>query len=243
MQKWGVYMRVEMWIDLVCPYSYIGKQLFDKALEEFPHREHVHITYRSYILYDNSLRIQHADIVDQLFVDWDCETRDEKNQQLLECAQIFGLKDVFSTTEEPINTLHAHRLIKYAAKKNKDQQLMNRLLQAHFFEGEAIDHLDSLLKLAKDVGLLEDDVHNILHSCKYTTDVRCDTIELSEIGVEYIPFMVINETCGIETLHTPAQLVYILNNIWDENNGPTMNHPKGQTTYCTADGCSESINS
>lgn len=241
LQKWGVYMRVEIWIDLVCPYSYIGKQLFEKALADFSHREHVHVTYRSYVLYDHSLRIQKTDIVDELFVDWDCETRDEKIHQLYTCAEEFGLKNVFSMTEQPINTLDAHRLIKYATKQNKEKQMVDCLLHAHFFQGKPIDDLDCLLALGKEVGLLENEIHEILHSCKYTSDVRCETMEANELGVNHIPFMVLNETCGISTLHTPEQLDNILNTIWDENNGPTIQQISNQTTYCTADGCSESV--
>lgn len=233
-------MRVEIWLDLVCPYSYIGKQLFEKALEEFSHREHVHITYRSYVLYDQSLCIQKKDIVDELFLDWDCETRDEKINQLYTCAEMFGLKNTFSATD-PINTLDAHRLIKYAAEENKEQQMVERLLEAHFFKEEPIDNIDCLLTLGKEVGLQENKVRTILYSCKYTSEVRCDGVDASELGINHIPFIVLNETCGIPTLHTPEQYNYILNTIWEESNGPTTKQGKKQTTYCTTDGCSGSM--
>lgn len=206
MQKWGVYMRVELWLDFVCPYSYIGKRIFEKALEDFSHREHVHITYRSYVLYDHSLRIQPSEIVDTLFADWNCETREERFKQLHTCAQTFGLdKDCFQE-KQPINTLHAHRIVKYARTKSKEKQLIDRILQAHFFQGLPIDNVECLQTLAIEVGLEKHEVHNILHSCKYTKNVTFDTNEAQDLGAKYIPFIVLNETCGIPSFHTQEQL-------------------------------------
>jgi len=232
-------MRVEMWIDPVCPYSYIGKRLFDQALERFSHQEHIHITYKSYLLYEDALRVQQTDIVDQLFVDWDCSNREERINQLYTCAEIVGLKDAFSTAQQPINTLNAHRLIKYAAQNNKEEQMVNRLLEAHFFEHQSIEQIDCLLKLGEEIGLLDTEVIDLLHSCKFTTDVRNDTEEAKELGVGHIPFLIINETCGIQAFHTPEQFVYILNTLWDENGMKATKQPSRKTTYCTAEGCHE----
>lgn len=239
MQKWGVYMRVEIWLDLVCPYSYIGKKLFEKTLEDFSHREHVHITYRSYVLYEHSLRMEPSRIVDDLFVDWNGETREEKINHLYTCAQQFGLDENWFHEEQLINTLHAHRIIKYARKQNKEKQMVDRILQAHFFEEKSIDQLDCLQGLAVDVGLKEKEVYNVLHACKYTSDVRCDTDEAKELGAEHIPFIVINDTCGVPNLHTPEQLLYILEECWDETADRVMNKKYKQTTYCSADVCNQ----
>ena len=30
-------MKVEIWSDVMCPFCYIGKRKFEKALEQFPH--------------------------------------------------------------------------------------------------------------------------------------------------------------------------------------------------------------
>jgi len=36
-------MKVEMWLDFVCPYCYLGKAKFEKALENFSDKETVEI--------------------------------------------------------------------------------------------------------------------------------------------------------------------------------------------------------
>ena len=43
-------MQVEIWTDVVCPWCYLGKRHLDRALELFPHRDAVEVTYRSFEL-------------------------------------------------------------------------------------------------------------------------------------------------------------------------------------------------
>ena len=39
-------LQVEVWSDIACPWCYIGKRRFAAALADFPHREHVAVTWR-----------------------------------------------------------------------------------------------------------------------------------------------------------------------------------------------------
>ena len=43
-------MKVEIWSDIMCPFCYIGKRKFEQALGQFPDREYIEITWRSFQL-------------------------------------------------------------------------------------------------------------------------------------------------------------------------------------------------
>ena len=43
-------MRVEIWSDIACPWCYVGKARFEKALAAFPHRDEVEVVHRSFEL-------------------------------------------------------------------------------------------------------------------------------------------------------------------------------------------------
>ena len=43
-------MKVEIWSDVMCPFCYIGKRRFEKALEAFPGREKVEVEWKSFQL-------------------------------------------------------------------------------------------------------------------------------------------------------------------------------------------------
>src|SRR3954453_19444966 len=43
-------LPVEIWSDVVCPWCYIGKRRFERALERFVHADEVTTTYRAFEL-------------------------------------------------------------------------------------------------------------------------------------------------------------------------------------------------
>ena len=43
-------MNVEIWSDVVCPWCYIGKRRFERAVASFGHPGEVAVTYRSFEL-------------------------------------------------------------------------------------------------------------------------------------------------------------------------------------------------
>ena len=43
-------MRVDIWSDVICPWCYVGKARFSKALSSFAHRDEVEVVYRSFEL-------------------------------------------------------------------------------------------------------------------------------------------------------------------------------------------------
>ena len=43
-------MEVEIWSDVVCPFCYIGKRKFEKALSDFKYKDNILVRWRSYQL-------------------------------------------------------------------------------------------------------------------------------------------------------------------------------------------------
>lgn len=43
-------MKIEIWSDVICPFCYIGKRNFEKALEEFADKDHVEVVWKSFQL-------------------------------------------------------------------------------------------------------------------------------------------------------------------------------------------------
>src|SRR5579859_2405149 len=43
-------MNVDIWSDIACPWCFIGKRRFEKALAEFPHKDQVTVTWHSFQL-------------------------------------------------------------------------------------------------------------------------------------------------------------------------------------------------
>ena len=59
-------MEIEIWSDVVCPWCYIGKRRFERALAAFDHRGEVNVTWRSFQLDPSAAASLDGDPIDRL---------------------------------------------------------------------------------------------------------------------------------------------------------------------------------
>ena len=147
-------MKVEIWSDVVCPWCYIGKRRFEKALAEFSQEsdEEVEVVFRAFML-DPTAPLE-AKPVQEVY---------EKKFGGPEAAQqIFdrvtseaageGL-DFRMDIAQRANTLSAHRLLVLAEREDRQIALKERLMQAYFTEGADIGDHERLVGYAEEVGI------------------------------------------------------------------------------------------
>jgi len=59
-------MHVEIWSDIACPWCYVGKRRFEAALAQYPHRDEVEVTWRSFELDPSAPRERGGDAAGHL---------------------------------------------------------------------------------------------------------------------------------------------------------------------------------
>ena len=100
----------------------------------------------------------------------------------------------------PVNTLAAHRLIKYVESLN-NQALLNktvkRLYQVYFNDNKSIADNKVLTNAMSAIGLPTDDVKSVLESGKFETEVRKNERRAFMIGMPSAPLFVINNKYSI----------------------------------------------
>ncbi|MGV8984222.1 DsbA family oxidoreductase [Clostridium sp.] len=187
-------MKVEMWLDFVCPYCYLGKAKFEKALESFSDKENLEIIYKSFELNPDSSKIPTDTMTEFLSKEYGItiEEVQENNEKLTAEAKEVGLVYNLGTTM-PVNTLYAHKLLQYAKEIGKDADIVSILYKTHFTDNKNISDIDTLAQISKEVGLEEDEVRKILNSDKYTDKVLQDEKESQNIGVAVVPYFLINK--------------------------------------------------
>ena len=187
-------MKVEMWMDFVCPYCYLGKAKFAKALENFSDKENIEIIYKSFELDPNASKVYHGSMSELLSKEYgmSMEEIQENNERLTAEAKVLGLVYNLEKTI-PVNTLYAHKLLQYSKEIGKDAELVSMIFKAYFTDGKNISDIDTLTEISKEVGLEEEVVREILNSDKYTNRVKEEEKESQDIGVDVVPFFLINK--------------------------------------------------
>ncbi len=194
----GIFMKIEIWSDYVCPFCYIGKKQLEKALRDTGLADQVELVYKSYQLDPTTPVETNISTYESLAKKYGMtiEKAKEMTQGVASRAKEVGLDYNFDKLMEE-NTLKAHRLVKFAQQQGKDSALVEALLQGYFIEAKRISHDDVLMEIAEQVGLKREDVDDVLSSDDFTTEVEEDIQEGLQLGVRGVPFFVVNRKYGI----------------------------------------------
>lgn len=157
-------LRIDVYLDLVCPWCLIGKRFLDKALLQF-HQSAPHCTVH---LHWHSVQL----LPDTPQQGWDfksfylqrlggAETLRLRQAQVNAAALSAGFQIDFESIPHMPNTFQAHQLLGYANTQLPAGQfvlLLERLFAAHFHERRNLGERASLLAIAADMGLQRADV-------------------------------------------------------------------------------------
>jgi predicted DsbA family dithiol-disulfide isomerase len=199
-------MDVEIWSDIACPWCYIGKRRFEQALARFEHKDEVRVTWRSFELDPAAPAEREGERAARLAEKYGMtvERAREMEQQMTETAAGEGLDFRFDIARSG-TTFDGHRVIHLAAEHGLQDAMKERLLRAYFGEGELMSDHETLIRLAGEVGLDEDEVRQTLSTDRFADEVRGDERTAGSFGISAVP------TFGA---HPPDALLQLLNEGW-----------------------------
>jgi protein disulfide-isomerase len=233
-------LKVQIWSDIMCPFCYIGKRRIEEALQNFEHKEAVEIEWKSYQLDASFIASPEDNMVEHLAEkyrkdkDWAQNMLDNMTQN----AKTEGLDFHF---EKAIlaNSFNAHRLLHLAKKYNLANDLEELLFKAYLTEGKNVNDLDTLSKLGIEVGLDSEEITQVLNSDTYGAGVKKDQEEANAIGVQGVPFFVLDNKYAISGAQPASAFLETLEKVWQEGKfeiKPTLlNTTDGES--CGIDGC------
>jgi predicted DsbA family dithiol-disulfide isomerase len=191
-------VRVEIWSDVVCPWCYIGKRRFEKALARFDHSDEIEVLWRSFQLHPEHPKGVREPLEESLAakIGGSVEQVRAMNDRVKTLAAAEGLDYNFERYTL-VNTFDAHRLTHLAKAHRLGAQLHERFLRAQLIEGEVLDDADTLVRLSAEVGVPEGEARRVLEGDDYSADVDEEIRELLALGGNGVPFFVIDRRYGV----------------------------------------------
>lgn len=191
-------MKIEIWSDYVCPFCYIGKRRLEEALEVTGLTDKVEVVFKAYELDPNSPRSSEMTMHEALSKKYNMSLEEAVNMtnNISEQAKTVGLDYDFENMK-PGNTFDAHRLVKLAETENLGGILAESLLRANFIDAKEVGKKEVLLQLAVDAGISTERAKDMLESDEFAEDVKADISEARQVGVQGVPFFVINRKYAI----------------------------------------------
>ena len=194
-------MEIQYWADIACPYCYMGITQLQRALKELKIADQTPLKFMSFQL-DPTLPTTTDLSMTEYYAKTHQLTKQEAATQIQKIDQLAADIDLPIKMENaiPVNTLAAHRLIKYIESLN-DQALLNkavkRLYQLYFNDNESIADYEALTVAMNEIGLPVADVKKVLESNQYKDEVRKNERRAFMIGMPSAPLSVINNKYSI----------------------------------------------
>jgi predicted DsbA family dithiol-disulfide isomerase len=157
----------------------------------------------------------------------------EMERQMTETAAGEGLDFRFDIARSG-TTFDAHRLVHLAAQHGLQDAMKERLLCAYFGEGELMSDPDTLVRLAGEVGVAEDEVREMLAGDRFAEEVREDERMAQAFGISAVPTFVVDRKLGASGAHPPEALLRLLTEGWTRREPAPAIVTGGET--CDADG-------
>jgi len=228
-------MDVDIWSDIACPWCYIGKRRFEQALERFEHRDDVHLTWRSFELDPEAPAERAGDLASHVAAKYGIPVEQARasEAQLAQTAADEGLDFRFDIARSGL-TLDGHRIIHLAGEHELGDEMKERLLRAYFTEGELISDHDTLVRMAAEVGVPEQEAREVLAGDRFTDEVRADEAIAQRLGITAVPTFVVDRRLAIAGANPPDQLLSLLRQGWEQQSGVAV---VDEGAACGPDGC------
>lgn len=212
-------MRVEIWSDVVCPWCFIGKVRFDKAVETLREKgidEPFEVVFRAFQLDPTAPADAATPVVDAYAKKFGGQARAEQIlQHVTQVAAADGIEFNMDIALRA-NTINCHRALHWALKTYGPQQqvaLKHRLLQAYFTDGDNVGDCAVIVQCASECGLDSEALDTWLSTTAGLEEVRADFAAAAERDITAVPSFVINDQFLIPGAQDPEVFVNVIERI------------------------------
>src|SRR6478735_4384246 len=213
-------MRVEIWSDIACPWCYVGKARFEKALAGFAHRDEIEVVHRSFELDPGRAKGDTEEVVDMLAQKYGRTVEEAASMEanVAANAQAEGL-GYRTEGRDHGSTFDMHRLLHLAKARGRQDELLAVLYRANFAETATVFGDDErLVALAVEAGLEEAEAREVLaDEQRYAAEVRADERAATELGASGVPFFVLDRRYGVSGAQPADVFTQALTQAWESH--------------------------
>lgn len=119
----------------------------------------------------------------------------------------------FSEIKNTPNSFLSHKLLAYAHSKNKQTEVLESLFYQYFIEGNDIGKLKTLIQIAKQTEIYENDLENYLISNLDSDNLLNEEQQARNIGIQGVPFFIFNKEFVVNGAQPKNSFIKIINSI------------------------------
>ncbi len=231
-------MQVEIWSDVLCPFCYIGKRRFEKALANSVNKNQIELVWKSFQLSPDMITDPTTSVYDYLAQHKGISV-EQARQMIAQVTQMAALEGLEYDFDKAINanSFDAHRFSQLARVHLVQDEAEEKLFAAYFTQGKNIADHQTLIELGSGIGLDEKVVSDMLLGDAYANEVMQDIYEAQQVGVRGVPFFVFDRKYAVSGAQDAQVFEEVLEKAFGEWKQSLSNMPEIQEgDVCTPDG-------
>jgi predicted DsbA family dithiol-disulfide isomerase len=202
-------LTVDVISDVICPWCYIGKRRLEKAIAALDRQ--VEVRWLPFQLNPQMPKegVSRKEYRSAKFGSWARSL--ELDAKVVAVGKTEGIHFAFDRIVRTPNTVDAHRLIWLADKEGVQNAVVEALFQGYFTEGQDISNRQVLLDLVAEARLARHQAETVLNSGDGTVAITEAEEMCREIGVEGVPFFIVNKVVTLSGAQQPDAFLEAFN--------------------------------
>jgi predicted DsbA family dithiol-disulfide isomerase len=185
-------LAVEIVSDAICPWCFVAKRQFERAVARLPADVALSVAWRPYEL-NPDMPIEGMDRVtyrSRKFGSWEHSQR--LDAQVSAAAAQAGIEMRHDLMERTPNTFNAHRLVWLAEREGVQDAVVEALFRAYFVEGRDVGHRSTLIEIATAAGIASERAEAFFSGTEGFDDVRAAETAAHRQGLNGVPTFILN---------------------------------------------------
>jgi predicted DsbA family dithiol-disulfide isomerase len=206
-------LQVDIVSDVICPWCYIGKRRFERALETIGGRHRVGVTWRPFQL-NPDMPADGMERAAYLQAKFGGVERSREIYARIEAAGAGeGIAFAFDRIARTPNTVQAHRLIRLGQRLERQDEVVDALFRGYFTEGANIGDVATLVGLAERAGLASAEAERYLVGEEDREQVVGEDDAARRMGIHGVPCFILEQQYAISGAQEPAVLTEALDRV------------------------------
>lgn len=202
-------MRIEFIFDTVCPWCYVGKRRFERALAMRPGTRAT-IVWRPFLL-NPDIPAEGIDRRAYLDRKFGGPARVQRVHSAVAAAgEVEGIVFDFDRILRAPNTLNSHRMIRFAGGLGREAETVEALYRGYFCEGRDIGSVPELVELGRELGLPAEPLDSYLRSDSDVAAIFNENARSHRLGVNGVPCLMLDGTYAVAGAQEPDVLLRLI---------------------------------
>ena len=195
-------MHIDIFSDTICPWCFIGKRRLERALAERPQAD-LTVRWRAFQL-NPDMPADGMERQRYLELKFGGAAGAETVYARVRAAgESEGIAFAFDRIARTPNTVASHRLIRFAAGREREDAVVQALFDAYFLRGEDIGDPEVLSAAAAAGGLDPDEARAFLDGDAEAEAVRSEDATARQAGINGVPCFIFNGKYALSGAQPP----------------------------------------